>query len=272
MEINAGRDEFKPPVEHEDRNTSKERNTTTIMDKREEEIDSLEQIKVIPPSRDLSPQGRSNLMDDAQSDIISNAKLGSRILSCQYVSNRNENLREHSLSELLEPLKNHSQYTKNFNNYTICRSIAPGVEECLILETGEHVKWDKNKIICKARDKTADDLPKSPHLKNDQNRNPVEADLRTNEDSHSFAPLHYAQTYLKENSQSDEIIGDISSYQNKSDIPSNESIRINQPKKIFKIIKDDHAKDPGQKESKHFHHSFGEKPLGAIPKNAKGKQ
>ncbi|XP_014773184.1 uncharacterized protein LOC106871313 [Octopus bimaculoides] len=292
METNADRDEFQPPVEHEDRKTSMERNPLTIMDKRQEKIDSLKQIKVTHPSRDLLDHGRSNLMEGAQSiklignqpdlaQTISNenVEVDNRIPSCQYMPNRNDkNLREHNLSEILEPLENHSQYTKNFNNYKICRSIAPGVEECLILETGEHVKWDKNKKLCKARNKIDEDLPKSYHLKDDQNRNPVEAahcsvDIKMNEDSCSSVPLCYAQTCLKTNSQSVEISGDISSCQNKSDIPSNESIGINQPKKIFKILKhytDNYAKDSSQKESKNFYHIFGEKPLGAIPKDVKG--
>ena len=33
-------------------------------------------------------------------------------------------------------------YPLNYNNYKVCREVSPGVKECLILETGEHVVYD----------------------------------------------------------------------------------------------------------------------------------
>lgn len=49
--------------------------------------------------------------------------------------------------EIAKPLQAHPEYTENFNNYKVCRVIAPGVKECLILETGEQVKCDKRQKL-----------------------------------------------------------------------------------------------------------------------------
>ena len=37
------------------------------------------------------------------------------------------------------------EYPLNYNNYKVCRMLSPGVKECLILETGEQVRYDCNK-------------------------------------------------------------------------------------------------------------------------------
>ncbi|KAK6183745.1 hypothetical protein SNE40_006352 [Patella caerulea] len=34
-------------------------------------------------------------------------------------------------------------YPLMYGNYKVCRQVSPGVKECLILETGEHIKYDK---------------------------------------------------------------------------------------------------------------------------------
>ncbi|XP_046335111.2 uncharacterized protein LOC124117338 [Haliotis rufescens] len=39
----------------------------------------------------------------------------------------------------------HPEYPMNYGNYKVCRQVSPGVKECLILETGEHIKYDKKK-------------------------------------------------------------------------------------------------------------------------------
>ncbi|XP_050410762.2 uncharacterized protein LOC126825238 [Patella vulgata] len=36
-------------------------------------------------------------------------------------------------------------YPLMYGNYKVCRQVAPGVKECLILETGEHIKYDKTR-------------------------------------------------------------------------------------------------------------------------------
>lgn len=63
--------------------------------------------------------------------------------ACQHAMSNNENPSE----ENAQPLQAHPEYTENFHNYKLCRVIAPGVKECLILETGEQIKCDKRKKL-----------------------------------------------------------------------------------------------------------------------------
>ncbi|XP_046566938.1 histone chaperone ASF1-like [Haliotis rubra] len=49
------------------------------------------------------------------------------------------------------------EYPMNYGNYKVCRQVSPGVKECMILETGEHIKYDK-------KDRKMDQLRMSTHF------------------------------------------------------------------------------------------------------------
>ena len=71
-----------------------------------------------------------------------------KLVANRYESDKMEDaVNVQQLEGAVKPLQAHPEYTENFNNYKVCRVIAPGVKECLILETGEQVKCDKRQKL-----------------------------------------------------------------------------------------------------------------------------
>lgn len=109
-----------------------------------QELESMDFTKNIDLSKNL---------EDSKTSTFNFAEKDNDCASTKPVSDSCENgklegavdVRESE--EIAKPLQAHPEYTENFNNYKVCRVIAPGVKECLILETGEQVKCDKRQKL-----------------------------------------------------------------------------------------------------------------------------
>ncbi|KAJ8312231.1 hypothetical protein KUTeg_009604 [Tegillarca granosa] len=118
------------------------------------EDDSMRELN---DTEDAENKGKSS---DQQQRLQENGET-ELLVSAEKMSDRGDEDSDASDAEFgglakLDPLPQYPDFPENYGNYKVCRTVEPGVKECIILETGECVRCKKSYSgICKTGKCTA---------------------------------------------------------------------------------------------------------------------